>query len=129
MKYRYRFVLAISLLLLAILACTKATPTAVLAGDANATELPTLDLPASPSTASVGTPEICRPHVRAAAGGDGALNLRDGPGTSFQVLVVLADGDRLEIVQRVDGWTRVKFRRGVQTWDGYVNSVYIEDCK
>lgn len=126
MKLYNNWLLAILAVLLAILACTKAGPTALPTLDPVASPLPTLD-PAP--TANVGSPTACAPHVRAAAGGDGALNLRDGPGTGFQVLVVLADGEGLEIVQKVDGWTRVKVTRGVIEFDGYVNSVYIEDCR
>lgn len=36
------------------------------------------------------------------------LNLRSGPGTQFRILESVGTGDRLELLQKGDGWTQVR---------------------
>ena len=36
------------------------------------------------------------------------LNLRTGPGTQFRIIGVIQSGDRMEILDRTDGWTQVQ---------------------
>ncbi|MBT3313370.1 MAG: SH3 domain-containing protein [Anaerolineae bacterium] len=50
----------------------------------------------------------------------GKVNLRVGPGTAFDVLVVLQEGDRLEALAFGD-WLKVSATNGVS---GYINSNY-----
>jgi len=44
------------------------------------------------------------------------LNLRSGPGTEFRILGVAKPGDRLEILERGDGWTQVRTPDAKQGW-------------
>jgi len=44
------------------------------------------------------------------------LNLRSGPGTQFRILAAARPGDRLEVVERGDGWTRVRKSDGKEGW-------------
>ncbi len=40
--------------------------------------------------------------------GEVRLNLRTGPGTEFRILEALKTGDAVELVERAEGWTRVR---------------------
>jgi SH3-like domain-containing protein len=44
------------------------------------------------------------------------LNLRTGPGNQFRIVDTLATGDSVRIVQRGDGWTRVRTGEGQDGW-------------
>ena len=50
----------------------------------------------------------------------GKVNLRVGPGTAFDVLVVLQEGDKLEVLTFGD-WLKVSSANGLS---GYINSNY-----
>lgn len=52
-----------------------------------------------------------------------ALNLRAGPGTSYQVIEWLKPGQVLTIAQRRDGWAEVTTPGGLTGW---VNLIYCE---
>jgi SH3 domain protein len=51
------------------------------------------------------------------------INLRSGPGVQFRILGRLKTGDRLEVLQRGDGWTEV--RTGDQG-DGWIPEGYLQ---
>jgi len=53
------------------------------------------------------------------------LNLRSGPGTRFRILAAARPGDRLEVIARGDGWTRVRKADGKEGWiaAGYLDPV------
>jgi len=50
------------------------------------------------------------------------LNLRTGPGTQFRIIGVIKSGDRVEILERRDGWTQVRPRGEEAGWipEGYL---------
>jgi SH3 domain protein len=50
------------------------------------------------------------------------LNLRAGPGTEFRILEALKTGDAVQLVERTQGWTRVRY--GDQ--DGWVPEGYLQ---
>lgn len=50
------------------------------------------------------------------------LNLRTGPGTEFRILEALKTGDAVQLIERTDGWTRV--RHGEQ--EGWVPEGYLQ---
>lgn len=71
----------------------------------------------------------CPAHVRAAKGGDGALNLREKPSTSARVLLILADGEALSVVGGAGGWYEVRVTRDGTTLHGWVRADYVEACQ
>lgn len=52
-----------------------------------------------------------------------ALNLREGPGTSYAVIGYLSPGDILEITQQAQGWDYVTTPTGAAGW---VNSSFCQ---
>ena len=48
--------------------------------------------------------------------GDGYLNLRTGPGSSFAIVQRMYNGDSVEIVERKGGWVRVFHQSGATGW-------------
>jgi SH3 domain protein len=44
------------------------------------------------------------------------LNLRTGPGNQFRIVGNLATGDSVRLVERGDGWTRVRTDEGKEGW-------------
>lgn len=44
------------------------------------------------------------------------INLRSGAGSEFRILQVLETGDSVEVVERGDGWTRVRVGDGTVGW-------------
>ncbi len=50
------------------------------------------------------------------------LNLRSGPGTQFRILASATPGDRLSVLERGDGWTKVRDGEGKTGWiaEGYL---------
>lgn len=70
----------------------------------------------------------CPGLVRAAPGGDGTLNLRAGAGTSYRVLLVLLDGEEVEISGPTGGWYAARVIRDGDVYNGFVRSDYVE-CK
>lgn len=51
------------------------------------------------------------------------LNLRSGPGTQYRIVGAAQPGDRMEILSRGDGWTRVRIPSGKEGWiaEGYLD--------
>ena len=56
--------------------------------------------------------------------GEIRLNVRTGPGTQFRILGGVKTGDRVEIEQRAEGWTKVGLDSGSSGWIpvGYLES-------
>ncbi|MDQ2094491.1 SH3 domain-containing protein [Rhodalgimonas zhirmunskyi] len=48
--------------------------------------------------------------------GDGYLNLRSGPGSDFQIMRRMYNGERVEILERKGNWVRVRHQSGVRGW-------------
>ena len=68
--------------------------------------------------------------VHALPGGQGgALNLRAGAGTSYPVVAVLRDGQKLEMNGRSGDWLAVTVWVGDEIFIGYVRADYVEDCE
>jgi uncharacterized protein YgiM (DUF1202 family) len=47
---------------------------------------------------------------------DGALNLRTGPGTEFDVIRRLSTGERVRVLETVGNWHRVRHPSGDEGW-------------
>ncbi|XZJ61687.1 SH3 domain-containing protein (plasmid) [Clostridium perfringens] len=54
------------------------------------------------------------------------LNLRTGPGTSYQVIGYLLSGDKVKILGEENGWYKVQFNASTGTKNGYVSKDYIK---
>lgn len=48
--------------------------------------------------------------------GDGYLNLRTGPGTRFQIVRPMYNGEAVTLLERTGGWVRVKHESGAIGW-------------
>ena len=48
--------------------------------------------------------------------GDGFLNLRTGPGTRFDVVVRMYNGEWVEVLERSGNWVRVYHQGGFEGW-------------
>ena len=53
-----------------------------------------------------------------------ALNLRTGPGTQYKIVGTAKPGDQLEVIERGDGWTRVRTANERTGWiaAGYLDA-------
>jgi uncharacterized protein YgiM (DUF1202 family) len=53
------------------------------------------------------------------------LNLRSGAGTQYRIIGSLAPGDPVQVLERGDGWTRVRIGGGTEGWiaAGYLEPV------
>jgi len=115
--------LAIFILVLAGVACTKATPAP---GSSASLPTPTLEY-ATPGSLSAPTPPIantCQAVVSAGQAGVGRLRLRSGPANTYPEIDVLTDGQVIQVLG-VDGdWLRVL----ANGEEGYVYSDYVEEC-
>ena len=57
---------------------------------------------------------------------DDGLRIRSGPGTGYEVLGALHTGDRVEILESLDGWYHILYRsQNVRTIEGYVSADYV----
>ena len=56
---------------------------------------------------------------------DGAINVRSGPSLDDEIIVALAGGEDLEIIEEVDGWYKVKLEES-EEGDCYINGNYVE---
>ncbi|WP_283696394.1 SH3 domain-containing protein, partial [Clostridium perfringens] len=54
------------------------------------------------------------------------LNVRTGPGTSYQVIGYLLSGDKVKILGDENGWYKVQFNASTGTKNGYVSKDYIK---
>ena len=54
------------------------------------------------------------------------LNVRTGPGTSYQVIGYLLSGDKVKILGEENGWYKVQFNASTGTKNGYVSKDYIQ---
>ena len=54
------------------------------------------------------------------------LNVRTGPGTSYQVIGYLLSGDKVKILGEENGWYKVEFNASTGTKNGYVSKDYIK---
>ena len=54
------------------------------------------------------------------------LNVRTGPGTSYQVIGYLLSGDKVKILGEENGWYKVQFNASTGTKNGYVSKDYIK---
>ena len=123
-----RLVMAVMALVMAVmasLACSVEwsgvpTPAPSMTAVASSTPSPV------PSMTATYPPDQCL--VVLAFEGDGALNLRTGPGTSYRVLTVLHDGQTLVMDGHSNGWYRVTAVMEGKTLKGWVNSGYVEAC-
>jgi len=54
--------------------------------------------------------------------GEIRLNLRSGPGTAYRILGGIATGDGLTVLERGEGWTKVRLADGTAGWipEGYL---------
>ena len=52
-----------------------------------------------------------------------SLNVRSGPGTSYDKVGVLPKGSRVEVAEEVNGWAKIKFNNGY----AYVSTSYLEE--
>ena len=52
------------------------------------------------------------------------LNLRTEPGTKFRILGVITTGEGVEVLERIEDWTRIRLPDGKEGWipDGYLQS-------
>ncbi|MCQ4699261.1 SH3 domain-containing protein, partial [Paeniclostridium sordellii] len=50
------------------------------------------------------------------------LNVRSGVGTSYPVIGTLSNGNRVDIVETIDGWHKIKYKGSY----GYVSGKYIQ---
>ena len=54
------------------------------------------------------------------------LNIRSGPGTSYQVAGSLSDGDRVVVLESLEGWYQILFLdKNLQAAVGYVSADYL----
>ena len=54
------------------------------------------------------------------------LNVRTGPGTSYQVVGYLLSGDKVKILGEENGWYKIQFNASTGTKNGYVSKDYIK---
>ena len=54
------------------------------------------------------------------------LNVRTGPGTSYQVVGYLLSGDKVKILGEENGWYKVQFNASTGSKNGYVSKEYIK---
>lgn len=54
------------------------------------------------------------------------LNVRTGPGTSYQVVGYLLSGDNVKILGEENGWYKIQFNASTGTKNGYVSKDYIK---
>lgn len=81
--------------------------------------------PASqPPVSSGGSPTVGRTGTIVDA--DGGLRVRGGPGTSYEVLASLRNGDPVTVLEDTGGgWYRISFAGSGQTMTGYIMGEYI----
>jgi curli biogenesis system outer membrane secretion channel CsgG len=63
--------------------------------------------PASPSPSVGGETVIVKPSL---------LNVRTGPGTKYAIVLGIRGGDRLTVLERSEGWIRVRTASGKEGW-------------
>ena len=63
--------------------------------------------PSSPSTSAGGETVIVKPA---------SLNVRTGPGTKYGIVLGIRGGDRLTVLERSEGWIRVRTASGKEGW-------------
>ena len=51
------------------------------------------------------------------------LNLRSGPGTGFRIIASAKPGDRIDVLQRGDGWTKVRLPSGKE---GFIAAGFLD---
>ncbi len=115
MKGNYKNICFIGVLVLLMLSCSLVNTTP----SNKVTQLPSADSKLRELTAPLDElkPKYCIVETEYE---QGKVNLRVGPGTAFDVLVVLQEGDRLEVLAFGD-WLKVDATNGVS---GYINSNY-----
>ena len=52
-----------------------------------------------------------------------SLNVRSGPGTSYDKVGVLMKGSKVEVVEKMNGWSKIKYNNGY----AYVSSNYLSE--
>jgi SH3 domain protein len=57
--------------------------------------------------------------------GEVLLNIRTGPGTEYRPLGAISTGDRVEVLQQGDGWTRVSTEK---TGEGWIPAGFLQDA-
>lgn len=67
-------------------------------------------------------PDAATAEEQAWVRGEIRLNLRSGPGTAYRILGGIATGDGLTIIERGEGWTKVRLPDGTAGWipEGYL---------
>ncbi len=126
---RYRTI-PLVVLALALLACTIQSQAAAWPALATITPTPqaaviTTNTP-NPTTTPTQPPQptAAAQECKVSTGTPGGfLNLRAGPGTSFDVRAVLTEGQTLMIIKSAGGWIQV------QTESGAVGWVYTQYCE
>lgn len=48
--------------------------------------------------------------------GDGYLNLRTGPGTKYQIIMPMYNGERVKVLDRNGNWLKVRHESGTVGW-------------
>lgn len=95
------------------------------ASQAPASQPPASDPPASqPPVSSGGNPTVGRTGT--IVGADSGLRVRGGPGTTYEVLASLRNGDPVTVVADAgDGWYQITFAGRGETVTGYIMGEYI----
>ncbi len=76
-------------------------------GNAPAPAASTAPAPASPSPSVGGETVIVKPS---------SLNVRTGPGTKYAIVLGIRGGDSLTVLERIEGWIRVRTASGKEGW-------------
>lgn len=89
-----------------------------------ASQAPSNDPPASQAPSSGGNPTVGRPGTIVNA--EGGLRVRSGPGTTYEVLASLQNGNSINVVEDAGGgWYKITFIGSGQTMTGYIMGEYI----
>lgn len=67
------------------------------------------------ATAAFATPSFAKTMI-VNSPGDGFLNLRTGPGSSFDVIRKMYHGNRVETLEKSGNWVRVRHESGAVGW-------------
>jgi SH3 domain protein len=54
------------------------------------------------------------------------LNLRSGPGTQYRILGAVQTGDSVEVLQRTEGWTKVRVAGDSEDTSGWIPAGYLQ---
>lgn len=99
------------------------SPSPSVSGDPDASAQPTPIPTPSPTTAPTEPPAVAGTVVNAPSG----LRVRSGPGTSYEKVGALKNGNRITVVSDAgDGWCRIIFENNGVSTPGYIQAKYID---